>query len=155
MQALTLRFTKGAHKHDSLEMRRPDGRVEVIDCPKQGILPHDMVHLAVEHVLSRHGFVVRVAQGEAASFQMGSEPESDGVERLVEVMQADGWSGWRTPASELLSLYEVTCAARECPALPVSEADVEAVRLRLLALEAQWAEVAVGGSLTLSFSPEA
>jgi hypothetical protein len=154
MHALTLRFTKGAHKHDSLEMLCPDGRVALIDCPKQGILPHDMVHAAVEHTLSRHGFLARVAQGEAASFQMGGEAESDGVERLVEVMQADGWSGWQTPASELLSLYEVTCAARECPALPVSEADVEAIRSRILELQAQWGEVAVGGSLTLSFLPD-
>lgn len=31
-----------------MEIARGDGAIERIDCPKQGIIPHDMVHYAVE-----------------------------------------------------------------------------------------------------------
>ncbi|PPU04588.1 hypothetical protein XacyCFBP1159_22365 [Xanthomonas arboricola pv. corylina] len=33
---------------------------ESIDCPKQGIIPHDMVHYAVESTLHKRGFICRV-----------------------------------------------------------------------------------------------
>ncbi|KQN25107.1 hypothetical protein ASE86_02285 [Sphingomonas sp. Leaf33] len=82
---MRLVFARGTGKAD-----RPD---ETIDCPRQRIIPHDMVHYAVESVLDARGFLGRVASGEAANFTMGPESESDGVERLVEVIQGDGWSG--------------------------------------------------------------
>ncbi len=84
-------------------------------------------------------------------FQMKGEAESDGVERLVEVFQADGWSGWQTSAIEMLDLYQVTCNARLCPALAVNEADVESVRVELLRLSRLWNAVDVGGVLNLRF----
>jgi hypothetical protein len=129
-----------------------DGVVsESVECPKQGIIPHDMVHFAVESMLQKRGFVGRVLAGEAATFQMQAEAESDGVERLVEVFQADGWSGWNTPPADMLDLYQVTCTARECEPLQIGPEDVAAVRQRILELTAQWQAVAVGGSLTLEF----
>lgn len=147
---MTLRFIKGGGKTDLMEVIRADGTIERIDCPKQGIIPHDMVHFAVEDTLNIRGFIGRVAQGEAADFRMASEAESDGVERLVEVMQGDGWSGGATPAAEMIDLYRVTCEARACPMLPVGEADIGAVRERIAALMQAWATVPVGGALELA-----
>lgn len=147
--SLRLRFTKGGGKTDLMEVVRADGDVEQIDCPKQGIIPHDMVHFAVEDTLHLRGFIGRVAAGEAASFRMEAEAVSDGVERLVEVMQGDGWSGGTTPAAEMIDLYRVTCEARGCPVLPVSESDIIAVRERIAELTQAWAEVPVGGMLEL------
>jgi hypothetical protein len=144
-----LRFTKGSGKYDLMEVIRGDGAVERIDCPKQGIIPHDMVHYAVEDTLSIRGFIGRVAEGEAADFRMASEAKSDGVERLVEVMQGDGWSGGATPAAEMIDLYRVTCAARVCSMLPVDEAAIEAVRRRIAELTQAWAAVPEGGTLVL------
>lgn len=153
---MPLIFTKGSGKHDHLEVLR-DGRVsERIECPKQGIIPHDMVHVAVETTLqARGGFIGRVLAGEAASFQMAAQADSDGVERLVEVLQADGWSGWQTPAAELIELYQLTCAARHCAPLPVQPADLEAARQLMLALSARWQALAPGQSLTLDLEPDA
>ncbi len=148
---MELIFTKGAHKHDRLEVVRPGGRVEVIDCPKQRIIPHDMLHYAVEHTLAKRGFLGRVREGERALFTMQPEAESDAVERLVEVFQGDGWSGGQSPAAEMIDLYRVTCDARACPMLPVTESDIEAVRQRIAELDAQWQAVPVGQSLRLSF----
>lgn len=144
-------FTKGSGKHDRMEIWRDGGVAESIECPKQGIIPHDMVHFAVETVLHKRGFIGRVLAGEAASFRMEAESESDGVERLVEVFQADGWSGWNSAPADMLDLYRVTCEARQCPALKVDASDIEAVRARILELTAQWQALAVGGSLGLEF----
>ena len=148
---IRLAFTKGAGKSDTLVVLRADGGEARIDCPKQRIAPHDMVHYAVEATLAARGFLGRVASGEAATFLMGAEAESDGVERLVEVIQGDAWSGGIAPADELLALYRVTCAARACPMLDVDAAAIDAIRERLAALTAAWDAVPVGGTMVLEF----
>lgn len=150
---MRLVFAKGAGKHDLLTIHRADRRQETIDCPKQRIIPHDMVHYAVESVLDARGFLGRVAAGEAADFTMGAEVESDGVERLVEVIQGDGWSGGTTPEDEMIALYAATCAARGCTALAVDAATIDAIRARMADLTAAWEAVPVGGTLELAFEP--
>lgn len=149
---MQLRFTKGAGKTDAMEAIRADGSIDRIDCPKQGIIPHDMVHFAVEDVLGVRGFIGRVAAGEAASFRMEAEAQSDGVERLVEVMQGDGWSGGATPPAEMIDLYRVTCDARGCPMLPVDAAEIVAIRERITDLTQTWAAVPVGGVMELGLT---
>ncbi|GAB1596059.1 hypothetical protein [Lysobacter claricitrinus] len=147
---MRISFTKGSGKYDRMTVDR-GGSVETIDCPKQRIIPHDMVHYAVESVLHKRGFLTRVSHGEAANFRMDAEPESDGVERLVEVFQGDAWSGGNSEPEAMLDLYQVTCRARECPALAVTIDDVIAVRDRIAELDAQWQALPVGGSVTFEF----
>ena len=146
---MQLVFTKGAGKYDRMEIARGDGAVERIDCPKQGIIPHDMVHYAVESTLEKRGFLTRVREGERADMRMRGEAESDGVERLVEVIQGDAWSGGASDAAAMLDLYRVTCDARACPMLDVDPGDIEAIRARMAELTAQWNALAVGHSLSL------
>jgi hypothetical protein len=148
---VTLAFTKGTGKADMLLVTRPDGAAERIDCPKQRIVPHDMVHHAVETCLSARGFLRRVGAGEAAAFTMAADAESDGVERLVEAIQGDAWSGGTTPAADLIDLYRVTCEARGCPMLAVDETTIEAIRARLAELSRDWDALPVGGTMTLRF----
>ncbi|WMW80560.1 hypothetical protein RF679_18255 [Undibacterium cyanobacteriorum] len=150
---MELIFTKRKDgKYDHLAIWNAGELRGEIECPKQGIIPHDMVHYGVEHILQKRGFIGRVAAGEAAVFQMQGEAESNGVERLVEVFQADGWAGWSTAAEDMLDLYQVTCAARQCPALPLQVADVEQVRQELLRLSALWQTTEPGQSLHLEFT---
>ena len=151
---MQLVFTKGSGKHDRLDVMRNGELAETIECPKQSIIPHDMVHYAVESTLQKRGFLGRVLQGEEASFQMEAEAESDGVERLVEVFQADGWSGWSSIPADMLDLYEVTCSARQCAPLAIQVEDIEAVRAKILALTEQWQSVPVGKSLALHFETQ-
>lgn len=146
---MQLVFTKGSEKHDRMDVVRDGALVESIECPKQGIIPHDMVHYAVESTLHKRGFIGRVVAGEAASFQMKAEPESDGVERLVEVVQADGWSGWSSAPTDVLDLYRVTCHARQCEPLDINADDIEAVRQTIRELTARWQAVSIGASLAL------
>jgi hypothetical protein len=145
---MRLTFTKRGGKYDDLCVERDGRAAETIECPKQGIIPHDMVHYAVESTLSHSGFLGLLADGQAAAFTtVGGEAE-EAMERLVEVFQAEMWGG-RVSASELLGTYEHACSARGHPAVPVSAKDVDAIRDRLDQLTKAWSEVAVGGSLAL------
>ncbi|HXS72707.1 MAG TPA: hypothetical protein VN725_01580 [Rhodanobacteraceae bacterium] len=150
MHTMQLVFTKGSGKCDRMDVVRSDGAVEAIECPKQRIIPHDMVHYAVESTLEKRGFLTRVREGARADFHMLPEAESDGVERLVEVIQGDAWSGGSSSASDMLDLYRVTCEERECPMLAVTGADIDAIRARIAELTAQWDALPAGQSLTLS-----
>lgn len=141
-------FTKGRGKFDRMTVLR-DGASQSIDCPKQRIIPHDMVHYAVESVLRTRGFLSRVRDGESANVRMAPEAESDGVERLVEVFQGDAWSGSTSTPEDMLDLYQVTCRERACPPLAVDADAIEAVRARIGALDRQWQALAVGESITL------
>lgn len=136
-------------KYDRLVVRR-DGRSEEIACPKVGGIPHDMVHFAVENVMAKEGFMRRVARGEALAFRMNPDIESDQMERLVEVMQADAISGYPA-AAEMIDMYRVTCDARGVAPYPVSEEDIAALRAEMKRLAHLWNETAPGASLTLRF----
>jgi hypothetical protein len=142
-------FTKGSGKYDVMDVLRPGSPPERVNCPKQRIIPHDMVHYAIEHTLRARGFLGRVKDGEAAAFQMAPESESDSVERLVEVFQGDEWSGGSSSAAEIIEIYDVTCRARGCPALLIDDSAVLAVRAAIADLTTRWQAVAIGGSLQL------
>jgi hypothetical protein len=145
---MKISFIKGNGKYDRMVIVRGDA-TETIDCPKQRIIPHDMVHYAVESTLHKRGFLGRVRDREAADFRMAAESESDGVERLVEVFQGDAWSGGTSAAEDMIELYQVTCRARACAPLPMLPDDVLAVRLRIAELDAEWQGLAVGQAVTL------
>ena len=147
--AMKLVFTKGPAKYDRMDVIRPGEPVETVDCPKQRILPHDMMHYAVESTLDARGFLRRVEQGEAATLRMKPESRSDAVERLVEVFQADEWSGATSSPGELIEMYRVTCNARSCSALPIEEGAILAIRASIERLTALWDAVPVGKSLEL------
>lgn len=146
---MRLVFTKGAGKHDDLLIEREDLPPRSIACPKQGIIPHDMVHHAVESVIAHRGFWTMVADGQEAGFAMdGAGDSEESVERLVETFQAEMWGG-RVPVADFLATYAHACDARGHAAMPVSPDDVAAIRERLDMLTVEWAGVPVGGALTL------
>jgi hypothetical protein len=145
---MRLTFTKRGGKYDELSIERAGRTPEALTCPKQGIIPHDMVHYAVESTLSHRGFLGLVADGEAAAFTTTGGDSEEAVERLVEVFQAEMWGG-RVSASDLLATYEHACAARSHVAMPVSTTDVEAIRERLDQLTEEWSQVPVNESLTV------
>jgi hypothetical protein len=146
---MKIAFTKGSGKYDLMEILRPGKPPERVNCPKQRIIPHDMVHYAIEHTLKARGFLGRVKDGEASSFQMAPELESDSVERLVEVFQGDEWSGGNSSASEIIEIYQLTCTARQCPPLPIDDSAVQAVKATIADLTHRWQIVAIGESLHL------
>ena len=145
---MKLTFTKRDGKYDDLVITRADGGTESMQCPKQRIIPHDMVHYAVESVLAHRGFLALVAGGERLAFETTGGESEEAIERLVEAFQAEMW-GARVSAAELRDAYALGCEARAHAALPVSDEDIEAIRAKLDALTAAWDQVPIGGDLVL------
>jgi hypothetical protein len=147
---MELIFVKRSGKYDDLTIIRSAGDSETIACPKQGIIPHDMVHYAVESVLAHRGFFSLVKAGQELAYATGGDATSLAVERLVETFQAEMWGG-RVAASDLLATYAHACEARGHDVAAVSLDDVTAIRERLDALTQQWSALAIHESLRLSF----
>jgi hypothetical protein len=147
---MRLTFTKRGGKHDDLLVERDGHAAETVTCPKQGIIPHDMVHYAVESTLAHRGFLSLVADGQCANFAaVGGEGE-EAVERLVEASPAQRCGG-RGPAAALLATDGHACEARGHAVAPVSSPEVDAIRARLDELAEQWAQLPVNGSIELQF----
>ena len=140
-------FEKRDGKYDAMFVDR-GGALEEVACPKQPPIPHDMFHYAVEHILKLNGFIHRVAAGEAATFRMTAEAEGEAVERLVETMQADSWSG-RPPPAEVIDMFLTTCAARNTQPITVSEEAIVAIRAEIDRLAAAWNALPLRGRMTL------
>ncbi len=140
-------FEKRDGKYDAMLIER-GGNLEEIACPKQRRIPHDMFHYAIEHTLQKRGFFHRAASGEGVGFRMDAEPASEAVERLVETMQADSWSGRPAPA-EVIELFATTCAARGSEPFALSEDDITHMRAEIDRLAALWNELPVRGRMTL------
>ena len=140
-------FEKRDGKYDAMFVER-GGSLEEVACPKQPPIPHDMFHYAVERVLKLKGFIYRVAAGEAATFRMTEETEGEAVERLVETMQADSWSG-RPPPAEVIDLFHTTCAARNTKPITVSEEAIIAIRAEIDRLAEAWNALPLRGRMTL------
>jgi hypothetical protein len=145
---MQLTFTKRSGKHDDLAIDRDDRDRETLSCPKQGIIPHDMVHYAVESSLSHRGFLGLVADGQAAAFATMGGDNEEAIERLVEVFQAEMWGG-RVSAVDLIATYEQACGDRGHAAVPITPAEVDAIRTRLDQLTTDWSAVPINGALTL------
>ncbi len=145
---MRLTFTKRAGKYDELVIERNGCVADPIPCPKQGIIPHDMVHYAVESSLRYRGFLGMIADGSNPAFKTRGGEREEAVERLVETFQAEMWGG-RVSANELLAVYEHACSAHGHSVVPVSEQDVEAIRELLHQLSKEWACVDENRSMTL------
>ena len=140
-------FEKRNGKYDAMLVKHGAEWV-VTEVPKQLPILHDMFHHAVETTLSRRGFVHRMASGERGGYRMAPDDISEGIERLVETMQADSWSGRPDPA-DVIEMFRTTCEARGSAAFDISADDIVAIRSAIDDLAMKWAAVPVGGRLVL------
>jgi hypothetical protein len=152
-------------KVDVLRFVRNDGSATSCDMPRQGILPHDLVHYVVESALPlRHGFLSQLARGADAKFVMETvhdarnrevETEAVQAEAIVEGLQSQLWAGDFDLAAFLEGAASA-CAAREQPPFDFSRLDLDlkhALYDRALALNEQWQAAPYYSTLQLEFSP--
>jgi hypothetical protein len=153
-------------KYDVLRFVRNNGSCTEALMPRQGILPHDLVHYVVESALPlRHGFLSLLARGAEAQFVMDSvhdksnpnvETEAVQAEAIVEGLQAQLWSG----AFDEAAFKEGAAAA--CTARGKQPFNFSALALdlkaalydRAQALNEQWKSAPFYSTLTLDFSPQ-
>lgn len=150
---MKLTFTKGAGKFDRLDIVTDGGPLAPIDCPKQGIIPHDMVHFAVESECTARGFLQLAAHSGESGVRVGIEDgHARTVERLVETFQAEAWDARPASDDDFIALYRVTCEARGDVAINLDSATLAAIRARIDDLTKQWHAVPIGGSLELTLN---
>ena len=155
---MKLVFTKSGGsnpaRYDRLDILTATGPQPPIDCPKQGIIPHDMVHFAVEAEIATLGFLGGIGAGGDSGFAAGADdPRLRAIERLVETFQAEAWSGPPVPDADFIALYHVTCEARGDMLLALDAATISAIRTRIVELTARWQAVPAGGTLGLWLDP--
>ena len=148
-------------KLDRLRCIRRDGSETATAMPRQGILPHDLVHYVVESGLGwRDGFLGVVAAGADIGFAMQqthdlanrmSADQAIHAEAVVESLQAQLWSG---AFDEALFLDGVRGACevrgRSVPQLPAGIGSV--LFEQALALNTRWQQVPFHGALELEMS---
>ena len=151
----------GRHdKSDRLLYQRKDGSSTGTAMPRQGILPHDLVHYVVETELGLpDGFTGLVAQGASASFATETTHELAGkvagaqalqVESIVEALQSQLWNG-QFNRDDFVEGVRTACQMREAPVADLGDAG-ERLFAKALALNAAWSAIPFHGKLTLEFS---
>jgi hypothetical protein len=145
-------------KLDRLRCIRRDGSVTTTAMPRQGILPHDLLHYVAESGLGwRHGFLGMIAAGADIGWTMEQTHDPANVavadqaihaEAVVESLQAQLWSGVFDDAL-FLDGVRSACEARgrSVPALDAGSG--AALFEQALALNARWQQVPFHGALAL------
>jgi hypothetical protein len=150
-------------KCDRLRFVRSDGSQCEISMPRQGTLPHDLVHYVVESALPlKHGFLGLVAAGADARFVMQTahdttngdvETQAVQAEAVVEALQAQLWSG----SFNRESFLDGAASASACRGKPAFDFTYFDPQVRLydsaLALLECWSRVPFHQSMELTFIP--
>ena len=162
---MQLIFTKGSGKMDRLEFRLHGEKIVEVQNPKQGIIPHDMVHLAVELTFPLKGFIQLVFDGHQPGKIMevlhGFAPKLEAefpatswmAESLVESFQAAVWSK-NSSFQDLEYAYLSACDARKITPNSIDEADYKKCMELMEILTLRWRETPIGESLELPFAPK-
>jgi hypothetical protein len=153
-------------KYDELRCLRRDGSATGCAMPRQGILPHDLIHYVVESTLGwRHAFYGMIAAGAdiGPTMEQSHDPQNRALagqavhaEAVVESLQAQLWSAGADPDAfdEAMFLEGVrgACEARgkSAPLLPAGSGR----RLfdAVLALDARWQALPWYGALELELA---
>lgn len=166
---MQIRIQRGATA-DRLEAQRPFGDTAGFSTPHKGPVPHDVVHLFVERAFAlQRGFWGLVAEGlspdeiqalataggHASAARAG--PPDPGIvqllqsERLVEIFEADLWSGGQGEEADILSLARVACGASHVPAPTPPEGAVARVQADLADFTRTWTALPRGGEVELAW----
>jgi hypothetical protein len=147
---IRIRATRRApeHKRDALVIECGDQQ-RVLECWRQGSLPHELFHAAVESVFPWRGFVRLVAAGRHPQSIGVREalPETLWAEALTNALQAQV-AGVIGPSEEELRSYVVQIHPGALPEM--APAELERARERIRDWSARWAALRAGESLEIT-----
>lgn len=157
---LIARKMEAAGKYDRLRVVRDDGSETGCEMPRQGVLPHDLVHAVVEsHLHLNDGFLGLVAKGADIAFAEKNFREYIDPERHFEVAQSESvveglqtqlWQGG-FDFNAFLAGVTGACAMRAVAVPVITEADGQAMFDTALRLNELWRQMPVKAELTLAF----
>jgi hypothetical protein len=162
---MKLTATKSARsdKLDHLLCERTDGTRTAVAMPRQGILPHDLIHFVVESTLGyRHGFLGEVANGADIAFAMqmshdvthtAPSPQLAHAEAIVESLQAQLWSG-AFDQDMFQEGINGACLVRNCAPPILHEHAGQQLYDAVLALGQRWQALPFHASMTLEMTLE-
>lgn len=149
-------------KLDRLRCIRRDGSETATAMPRQGILPHDLVHYVAESGLGwRQGFLGMIAAGADIGWTMEQTHDPANAanaaiadqaihaEAVVESLQAQLWSGGFDDAL-FLDGVRSACAARGRSTPALADGIGATLYAQALALDARWRDVPFHGALELA-----
>jgi hypothetical protein len=155
---LTVTKLGKSEKLDHLLCTRTDGTQTSVSMPRQGILPHDLIHYIVEHTLGYcHGFLGEVADGADIAFAMqmshdlaqtAPSPELTHAEAIVESLQAQLWSG-AFDAAMFDEGVAGACAVRDCAPPVLADGCGQKLYDAVIALGQRWQALPFHTALTL------
>lgn len=130
-------------------------RVRVFKAWNQAVLPHELVHFAVEAALGMRGFVRLVAAG-ADPDELGKtrDPETLFAEGLTNAFQYEIWGLVEVSNAGVLERVNEGAERGRVPRLEIDEARLDAVRELLGDLSRRWSALPHGGKLELSLPAE-
>lgn len=147
-------------KLDRLRFIRADGSETHCAMPRQGTLPHDLIHYVVESTLPlKHGFLSLVVAGSDAGFVMQAvhdpanlavETEAVQTEAIVEALQTQLWGGTFDRES-FLDAARLAAASRDKPVFEFTGVDPEVLYERATVLLEQWSGVPFHQHMELIF----
>ena len=159
---MQITFIKG-QREDRIAIRRDDGSQAETRFPHKGPVPHDAVHLFVESGLGLgNGFWGLIAHGRHpeelaelakaaghASAKRAGVPDAAIVEllqaeRLVEVFEADLWSGSFGDEAALLELGQTACTYSYVPLPDIPEDSVATIQMAIADFAHGWAAAPIG-----------
>ena len=147
-------------RYDHLRCVRADGSQTEVPMPRQGALPHDLVHALVETALGfSDGFMGLVARGADIAFAEKNfheyvdpvrHAEVAQAESVVEALQTQLWAG-AFDAEAFRYGVETACAMRKVPVPANIAACDEALYARVAALGQAWGALPNRAQWTLTF----
>ncbi|MES2069565.1 MAG: hypothetical protein V4488_04405 [Pseudomonadota bacterium] len=146
-------------KYDLLRCVRQDGSAATAKMPRQGVLPHDLIHYVVESaLLYEHGFLGLIAQGADFAYVMEQThglPNKEVAEQaihaeaIVESLQAQLWAG-SFDTQQFLDGLAGACTMRQRSIPNLGTLDLhEDLYQRVVELGQRWQELPYYGSLEL------
>ena len=157
---LIARKLESGGKYDRLRVLRDDGSETGCEMPRQGVLPHDLVHAVVESRLHlKDGFLGLVGKGADIAFAEKNfreyiDPvrhfEVAQAESVVEGLQTQLWQG-AFDFTAFIAGVEGACAMRGVAVPSISDADGQAMFDTALRLNEQWRQVPAKAEFTLAF----
>lgn len=144
----TLIFQKNSSKTDGVEFIADGKTIALLDNPKQGILPHDLIHALVETQLDLRGFISLVFEGQNPAFAMQADGEAWLAEAMVEAIQGMLWSG-RLDLEQFNEWVRSICEQRQVATVVTSPEQFSALSARLKETTERWLVLAPGQSLEI------
>ena len=159
MKLIALKLEQGG-KYDRLKVVRDDGSETFCDMPRQGVLPHDLVHAVVESRLQlQDGFLGLVSKGADIAFAEKNfrdyiDPvrhfEVAQAESVVEGLQTQLWAG-EFDLDAFLAGVSGACAMRQVAVPVMSESDGYLMFMQSVKLNTQWQQIPAKAEFVLEF----